>query len=332
MTAINTMQFVCTATSGVPDIPEFVCVGMVDGNPFSYYDSNIRRMIPKQEWKSNEVDPHYFERSTHHCYKEEQSFKNNITLAMKQFNQTGGIHTLQNMFGCEWDDETGSTEGYDWYGYDGEDVQAYYVKKIGAQWTATGSSAQTDFKKNFLVEQCIGLLKNYVLHAKSTLKRKVPPEVTLLQKDPSSPVTCHATGFYPRGISVSWQRDGEDLHEDVELGETLPNIDGTFQIRSSLRVSPEDMKIHKYTCTVQHSSLHQDVVKGLHEGEIKRNPNFDNVHHITIVIGVVTALLLSVTAVIGFFVWKRKSGYSKATTSDQGSLDSQSSGGDSCLE
>ncbi|XP_036407185.1 major histocompatibility complex class I-related gene protein-like [Megalops cyprinoides] len=311
--AINSLRYVCTTSWGIPDVPDFISVGMLDGQPFSYYDSNIRRIIPRKAWAFKAVDPHYFERATSHCNREQEGIKGNITAAMKKFKQTGGMHTLQNIHGCEWDDETGSTYSYDLYAYDGEDLQAFYMKNMKLQQTVTADSAQSEQRKFFMTEACIPELKNYVNFGKSTLKRKVPPEVTLLQKDPSSPVTCHATGFYPKLITVSWQRDGEDIYEDVELGETLPNGDGEFQIRSSLRVSPEDMKMHNYTCTVQHSSLQQDVVKVLNVEAILTDR--ENGPPVAVIISVVTAAL-TVIAVVGLILWKRKSGYSKATTSD----------------
>uniref|UniRef100_A0A3B4X7Q8 Ig-like domain-containing protein n=1 Tax=Seriola lalandi dorsalis TaxID=1841481 RepID=A0A3B4X7Q8_SERLL len=58
------------------------------------------------------------------------------------------------------------------------------------------------------------------------------PSVSLLQKTPSSPVSCHATGFYPHRAVMFWRKDGEDLHEDVDQGEILPNNDETFQMRN----------------------------------------------------------------------------------------------------
>ena len=80
----------------------------------------------------------------------------------------------------------------------------------------------------------------------------VSPEVTLFQKD--SGVVCHSTGFYPEEVVITWKKDGEDLHKDVNMGETLPNGDGTFQKRAELTVSPEERKKGHFTCEVEHRS------------------------------------------------------------------------------
>ncbi|XP_036406869.1 class I histocompatibility antigen, F10 alpha chain-like [Megalops cyprinoides] len=308
--AVHSLQYLCTATSGIPGFPGFVAVGMLDGEPFCSYDNKIGRDIPRQEWAKEAVDPGYWQRNTQISHRAQRSFKD-IAVAMELLNQTGAIHTFQNMYGCNWNEETGNTEAYDKYGYDGEDFLTFDLEtmswipsvpqafKTKSKWES--NRAQTEGRKKYLTEVCIDWLKTYVNSERNTLEKKGPPEVTLLQKDPSSPVTCHATGFYPRGMSISWQRDGEDLHEDVELGDTLPNGDGTFQIRSSLRLSAEDMKMHSYTCTVQHSSLQQDVVKVLNE-------DLENVPLIGVIICVVMAVLMSSIAVIGFTVWKGKSG------------------------
>ncbi|KAL0161575.1 hypothetical protein M9458_045300, partial [Cirrhinus mrigala] len=71
-------------------------------------------------------------------------------------------------------------------------------------------------------------------------------------KDPSSPVVCHATGFYPSGVAIYWLENGQDHDEDVELGELLPNADGTFQKTSTLNVPPDEWKKNHYVCEVQH--------------------------------------------------------------------------------
>ncbi|KAL7836201.1 hypothetical protein AOLI_G00274850 [Acnodon oligacanthus] len=60
---------------------------------------------------------------------------------------------------------------------------------------------------------------------------------------------------------ISWQKNGEDLHEDVELRETLPNQDGTFQKSSVLTVSPEELNRNQYNCIIQHGGLKKKMVQ-----------------------------------------------------------------------
>ncbi|KAJ8335315.1 hypothetical protein SKAU_G00409540 [Synaphobranchus kaupii] len=171
--------------------------------------------------------------------------------------------------------------------------------------------------------RCVEWLKKYVSYGKSTLERKVAPEVSLLQKDSSSPVTCHVTGFFPSGVMVTWKKNGEDLYVDVELGEPVPNGDGTFQTRSHLSVKPEDWKSQEYTCTVQHKSLEQDIILSVTEENINKDLKTHN-PPLGVIIGcVVGALLLALIAIGGVYVWKkRSSGYGKANASDTDSENS----------
>ena len=89
----------------------------------------------------------------------------------------------------------------------------------------------------------------------------VKPRVRLLQKTlPDSggaKVTCLATGFYPRHINLTLLRDGQPVSDhQITGGELLPNLDGTYQMRKSLEVSTEELRVkHHYSCTAEHLSL-----------------------------------------------------------------------------
>ncbi|XP_053085218.1 popy Class I histocompatibility antigen, A-1 alpha chain-like [Pangasianodon hypophthalmus] len=248
-----------------------------------------------------------------------------------------GVHTLQRMFGCELDDD-GTTRGYDQYGYDGEDFISLNLKT--ATWTAAKPQAEifinnwdsrgqeAKYWKDFLQHECIHSLKKYMSYGRETLNRKgvlifmplcvsaVRPEASVLQKhSPSAEVVCHATGFFPKAVVISWQKDGEEVHENVELRETLPNQDGSFQKRSILTVPAEELQKHTYTCVIQHSSLEKELVLPVRDGG--SDGGSDEVSGggsdggsdgapIAVIVAVVAALVALVAVVAGIVVWKKK--------------------------
>ncbi|XP_066509755.1 H-2 class I histocompatibility antigen, Q8 alpha chain-like [Hoplias malabaricus] len=245
---------------------EFTVVGLVDGVQIVYYDSKIRKMVSKAEWmKPNEEN--YWDEETQKCQRHEETFKVNMATAMQRFNQTRGIHTLQLIYGCELNDYRNKF-GYMQFGYDGEDFLSLDLN--AKTWTASNSKAlitkqrwenedKASQVKNYLENTCIDWLQKYVEYGRSTLEKKVPPEVDIFQKNSFAPVVCYATGFFPKDVSITWKKNGEVLHEDVFHGATLVNEDRTFQKRSVLTVSPEELDRDKYTCVIQHAGLSNDL-------------------------------------------------------------------------
>uniref|UniRef100_G3N4E3 Ig-like domain-containing protein n=1 Tax=Gasterosteus aculeatus aculeatus TaxID=481459 RepID=G3N4E3_GASAC len=279
----HSLKYFYTGSSGVPNFPEFVVVGLLDEVEIVHYDGNTRRTEPRQDWmiKVIDDDPQYWKSQTDIAMDTQQAFKGYIEIAKQSFNQTGGVHIFQRMAGCEWDDVTNEVKGYDQYGYNGEDFisfdlqtdrwiaqkqQAFITKQKWEQ-----NSALKAHKKNFLTHVCPESLKKYLNYGRSSLMRTERPSVSLLQKTPSSPVSCHATGFYPDRAALFWRKDGEQLHEDVDLGEILPNHDGTFQMRVDLNLSSvpaEDWR--RYDCVFQLSGVDEDIVTKLDKTRTNR--------------------------------------------------------------
>ncbi|XP_059185130.1 H-2 class I histocompatibility antigen, Q9 alpha chain-like [Centropristis striata] len=312
------MNFI-TASSQVPNFPEFVFVGLVNEIEVAHYDSNSRKYEPKQEWmiRITEDDPQYWQRATENGFVEQLIFKHNIEVVKQLFNHTGGVHILQWMVGCEWDDETDEVKGYEQYAYDGEDFISYDLET--ETWVAPKQQAVftkhkwdddkylMDLRKHYLTQICPEGLKKYVNLGRSSLLRKDLPSVSLLQKTPSSPVSCHATGFYPDVAMVFWRKDGEELHEDVDLGEILPNHDGSFQMSVDLDLSsvkPEDWT--RYDCVFQLVGVKEHIFTRLEEEKIRTNREKPTDKNGINIPAVVLPLVLLLLAVIGFLVYRRR--------------------------
>ncbi|XP_036418585.1 H-2 class I histocompatibility antigen, Q9 alpha chain-like [Colossoma macropomum] len=289
-----------TITPGL-HFPEFISVGLVDGEQFVYYDSKITKKIPKTEWIEKNEGKDYWNEETQTSQDHQHKFRRDVTTLMKLFNQTEGVHTLQQIYGCELD-EDGTIRGFWLYGYDGKDYISFDLNT--ETWTATNAIAVITKRRwesedealhveAYLQNECTAWLQKYVGYSRSSLERKVSPEVSLFQKDSSSAVVCHATGFFPKAVMISWQKNGEDLHEDVELRETLPNQDGTFQKRSVLTVSPEELNRNQYSCVVQHGGLEEEMVLPVTDRRVLRGGS------VGVTVGsVVGGLLLLVIVVI----------------------------------
>uniref|UniRef100_A0A3B4VN25 Ig-like domain-containing protein n=1 Tax=Seriola dumerili TaxID=41447 RepID=A0A3B4VN25_SERDU len=236
----------------------------------------------KQDWMTRVKQISSMERETLGVFQVQQTSKPTLKLQAAAFNQTGGVHVAQKMSGCEWDDETGEVKGYDQHGYDGEDFIVFDLKT--KTWIApTPQALITKLKwdnnkakiaqdKQYLNQICPEWLKKYVNYGRSSLLRTELPSVSLLQKTPSSPVSCHATGFFPHRAVMFWRKDGEELHEDVDQGEILPNHDETFQMSVDLNISsvtPEDWR--RYDCVFQLSGVKEDIVIKLDKTAVETN-------------------------------------------------------------
>uniref|UniRef100_A0A8C5QWN8 Ig-like domain-containing protein n=1 Tax=Leptobrachium leishanense TaxID=445787 RepID=A0A8C5QWN8_9ANUR len=87
----------------------------------------------------------------------------------------------------------------------------------------------------------------------------VRPEVKVSSRRSGSAMKlhCQVYGFYPRDVDVNWMKNGMDIPSD-EAKHVLPNSNGTYQIRVSVEVTPEDGA--SYSCYVDHSSLDEPLL------------------------------------------------------------------------
>ncbi|XP_059216016.1 major histocompatibility complex class I-related gene protein-like [Centropristis striata] len=326
--AKHSLVYYFMLSSGVPDFPDYVVSTNVDKVIVAYHDSNMKTYEHRQAWvrKLIKDDPEYWNSRILQAMDYHQLFKAETDPFKLHSNESGGVHINQQIAGCEWDDETEKVDGYNLHAYNGEDFISFDMET--ETWIALNPRAQIIKEewdknkdnnvrwKNYLDNICPMWLKKYLKYGQSDLKRTDLPSVSLLQKTPSSPVSCHTTGFYPGRAMMFWRKDGEELHEDVDLGEILPNPDGSFQMTVDLNLSsvtPEDWT--RYECVFQFSGVKEDSVTRLDKAVIRTNwvetvfrtgneePS-NRTPHITAAVVVVVAAV--VVAAVGFVVYKKK--------------------------
>uniref|UniRef100_A0A4X1U8W0 Ig-like domain-containing protein n=1 Tax=Sus scrofa TaxID=9823 RepID=A0A4X1U8W0_PIG len=223
--------------------PRFIEVGYVDDTQFVRFDSDAPnpRMEPRVPWMEQEGQE-YWDQQTRNVKKEAQIYRGNLRTALGYYNQSeAGSHTLQSMYGCDVGPDGLFLRGYSQFAYDGADYIA--LNEDLRSWTAADTAAQITKRKreaadaaeqmrSYLEGACVEGLQKYLEMGKDTLQRAEPPK-THVTRHPSSDLgvtlRCWALGFYPKEISLTWQREGQDQSQDLELVETRPSGDGTFQ-------------------------------------------------------------------------------------------------------
>ncbi|XP_040504575.1 MHC BF1 class I isoform X1 [Gallus gallus] len=306
---LHTLRYIHTAmTDPGPGQPWYVDVGYVDGELFVHYNSTARRYVPRTEWMAAKADQQYWDGQTQIGQRNERSVKVSLDTLQERYNQTGGSHTVQWMFGCDIL-EDGTIRGYRQVAYDGKDFIAF-DKDMKTFTAAVPEAVPTKRKweeggvaegwKSYLEETCVEWLRRYVEYGKAELGRRERPEVRVWGKEADGILTlsCRAHGFYPRPIVVSWLKDGAVRGQDAQSGGIMPNGDGTYHTWVTIDAQPGDGD--KYQCRVEHASLPQP---GLYSWEPPQ-PNL-----VPIVAGVAVAIVaIAIVVGVGFIIYRRHAG------------------------
>ncbi|XP_047415764.1 HLA class I histocompatibility antigen, alpha chain G-like isoform X2 [Sciurus carolinensis] len=236
--------------------PRFISVGYVDDTQFVRFDSDTEtpRMEPRVQWMK-QLGLDYWDRETRKAKDAAQVYWGSLNNLRVYYNQSEGDGRL--------------LRGYRQDAYDGADYIA--LNEDLRSWTAADAVSQATRRKweaagasepwrAYLEGPCVEWLRKYLENGKETLLRTDPPKTHVTHYPrPEGVVTlrCWALGFYPKEITLTWQRDGEDHTQDMELVETRPAGDGTFQKWAAVVVpSGEEWR---YTCHVHHEGLSEPL-------------------------------------------------------------------------
>ncbi|XP_045694152.1 HLA class I histocompatibility antigen, alpha chain F-like isoform X2 [Phyllostomus hastatus] len=301
----------------------YIVVSYVDHTEILRFDSDHaanpkwepRVLWLQQTWVEQE-DPDFWKDQMVEIKHNEQTSRENLKKLRAHYNQSeDGSHTLQEMTGCVVRSDGSFLRGYSQFAYNGVDY--IYLNEDLRSWTTADTVDQitgrnlvqvpeADLTRLFLKVTCARRLQLLLEKGKEALQRADPPK-TLLTHHPISDhevtLKCWALGFYPADITLTWQRDGEDLTQDMELVETRPAGDGTFQTWAVVAVPPGEEQ--RYTCHVQHQGLPEPLTL---RWEPTPETNTDPPPQTTItIVGIIAALGLLAAVVTGAVLWRRKS-------------------------
>ncbi|XP_062825521.1 major histocompatibility complex class I-related gene protein-like [Anolis carolinensis] len=281
----------------------------MDEQQFVSYDAKAKRRVPTVPWirKVEKKHPRYWEWNSQIAWKAEQVFREFLATLARYYNQSGGTHTWQSMYGCELRRD-GSKGEYWQYAYDGRDYISFDKETL--TWTAADVPAQNtkrkweaepaiaERNKAYLEEECIQWLHEFVDYGKETLLRTEVPEVKVTRKedyDGMETLICRVGGFYPKEIDITWTKDGEVWMQDVFHGLVSPNSDGTYYTWRSVTVDPKERE--HYKCHVEHDGLLKLVDVAWEEPA----------SNLGLIIGCVVGVLLLISVMAGIAVYFRNS-------------------------
>ncbi|XP_071415883.1 class I histocompatibility antigen, F10 alpha chain-like [Pithys albifrons albifrons] len=298
-------QFVAVSEPS-PGVPQFMSMGFLDGIPITRYDSEQGRVEPQTPWMEKGPELGYWDGQTEINKRNQHVTADNLEILRGRYNQSGGLHTWQRVIGCDVLSD-GTVHGSYRYGYDGRDFLSFdlgsksFVAADGAaqvtkrRWEHEGFEAER--QTNYLGHICPEWLQKYVGYGREALERKEPPDVHVSGKEEHGILTlsCHAYGFYPGIIRISWMKGGENRDQETEWGGVVPNSDGTFHSWARIEALPGEWE--QYRCRVEHAGM---IFTWEPESIWNSTP-------VVVALSVIAAIII--ISLMGFGVWKLQSGH-----------------------
>ncbi|XP_036436029.1 uncharacterized protein LOC118814502 isoform X2 [Colossoma macropomum] len=242
--------------------PEFTAVSFVNERQITRYDSENKTLTAMHSWVREALSDQHWEKYKETHLSEYSRLREELNATMKSLGHVKDVHTFQRRSGCEWDDVTGRSKGFDEYGYDGENFisldlnQMRYVPHTAQanitaeRWNRDGALIQS--QSSYHTRECVNWLKRF---GRTNLEQT--GNISFFQRTAFSPVVCHVAGFCPSAMKISWRKDGKDMKENVRIGAALPDGEGTYLRDVSINIT--ELDLNTFSCVVGNTS--RDLTK-----------------------------------------------------------------------
>ncbi|XP_071772829.2 H-2 class II histocompatibility antigen, A-Q alpha chain-like [Centroberyx gerrardi] len=105
---------------------------------------------------------------------------------------------------------------------------------------------------------CKNQMESWKQDKSAVTKARDAPESIIYPRDEvtkevENTLICFINRFFPPTIKVKWTKNNEEVTAEESFIQSLPNLDGTFHVLSTLRFTPTEGDI--YACTVEHEAL-----------------------------------------------------------------------------
>ncbi|XP_032745198.1 class I histocompatibility antigen, Gogo-A*0101 alpha chain-like [Rattus rattus] len=290
--------------------PQFIFVGYVGNTQFIGFNSRSQSQwsLHRPPWKDQQT-PEYWEKTIQDILIEKWNLKEVMEKMLHIYsNSMTGNHTIQMRYGCDVLPGGYFSHGILELNFDSQDY--IILNDELHNWRTDGKAAETlkqewedthyaQIVKNYLQGSCVDELLTELDYGKDYLLRTDTPRTHVTHKvrpDGKIILRCWALNFYPAEITITWQRDGRNQTQDVEVIETRPAGDGTFQKWAAVVVPSGEEQ--KYTCRVEHEGLPEPITL-----------RWESPQSTVLVMAIVLCLVLGallIGAVVTSLIWKRR--------------------------
>ncbi|XP_040588455.1 class I histocompatibility antigen, Gogo-A*0501 alpha chain-like [Mesocricetus auratus] len=295
-----------------PDLrePHFVHCLYLDGILIERFNSRAEnpRLEHCAPWL-NQQQPEYWQQTNVSIMILRDFHKSQLKRVLHIYNQNEtGYHTVQLLIECDVLPGSNYIRARFEMIFNGNDYIA--LNEDLSTWTTVGKAAEILIQeweeksfakqmKSNLERGCMNAVLTHLSYGKEFFLRTDIPKLHVNHKvraDGNVTLRCWALNFYHAELTLTWQRDGSNQNLDVEVIETRPAGDGTFQKWAAVVVSPGEEQ--RYTCHVDHEGLSEPIT-------VRWEPPQPSVPIIPIVTGLVLGAVL-MGAVVTLLIWKRR--------------------------